>query len=136
MLHTRFSHHAKLSAAIIDIEILADYILTNNSVKTVEQRQQLLSFRQSYNAKFQQLAAIAEQALKQAPELKNDVLQSYFANAMADISRTAISHHGQYPAVLVAEDDAGYRASVDALTQKLDAIILWLKQEILPKLPH
>ena len=120
----------ELEDSIAQFEAVTLGIAAIVEANSIEARKKLISLRQQNLAAVDRLGLLVDHRLNASPQ--HAAYRTEFHRRFDPMRRAIIMHQAKWPAVLISQDNVGFRDSARELRLVKNEVIKWLRAELLP----
>lgn len=125
-------HREKIAENITKMERLGSEIQRIAAIQDGGSAGRLVTLRRQYAQAVQDMTASAEAGLSSLPIDKSGELSITFRKLLSEVRAAVAAHQARWPAVTISHDSAAYADSSRHVTTLLQALVRWLRQNLLP----
>ena len=125
-------HRKTIAASIAELERLGVEIQRIAFMHDGSSAGRLIALRRQYSQAVQDMTNAAEAGLSYLPVEKSETLSVTFRKMLSNVRAAVAAHQAHWPAVTIAHDSAAYAESSHHVTVLQQALVSWLRQNLLP----
>lgn len=125
-------HRKTIAANIAELERLGIEIQRIAFIHDGSSAGRLIALRRQYSQAVQDMTNAAEAGLSYLPVEQSEKLSVTFRRMLSDVRAAVAAHQSHWPAVIIAHDSAAYAKSSRHVTELSQALVSWLRQNLLP----
>ena len=125
-------HREKIAANMAEMERLGIEIQRVAVIQDGSSAGRLIAFRRQYSQAVQNMTNAAEAGLSYLPVEQSETLSVTFRKMLSNVRAAVAAHQSHWPAVTIAHDSAAYAESSRHVTVLQQALVSWLRQNLLP----
>ncbi len=122
-----------IDEAIARFELATRRLAEVVEAQTIEARSALLTLRKENTEATEMLYNAAVETLTRFPAVVRYEMEQEFEERFQAMRRAVARHQGKWPAVLIAGDPEGFRASARNARQAKADLMGWIRRELLTK---
>ena len=125
-------HREKIVGNIAKMERLGAEIQRIAAIQDGGSAGRLVTLRRQYSQAVQDMTESAEAGLSSLPIDRSGELSVTFRNLLSEVRAAVATHQARWPAVTISHDSAAYADSSRHVTMLLQALVRWMRQNLLP----